>query len=133
MLLSQLAPIGVGFAFAYLIVGILWGLRGIIQLIAKRLVQLRPGEKLFQDKRFIISLIITFAAFFISTWSLAKNFMHQLGLARSAEAQKEIAQFIKDHNGQASPEEIQKFLDEHPNVMKTGMFTTTSGEAMSAE
>lgn len=132
-LLGMLAGSSVILSYVYLIVGLIWGTRGIIQLISKRYVQLRPGETLFQDKRFIMSLILTGGAFIMSVWSLATNFMHHMGLSTQKEAAQKIAEFMKEHNGHATPEEIKKFLDENKDIIEGTWFSKTLNTVVSKE
>lgn len=127
-LLHMLAPVSLVAAHIYLIVGLLWGVRGVISVLAKRLTQLRPGEKLFSSKAFVISLVMTCGTFFLSVWSITKNFLHDLGVIKHADALEKIKEFMEAHGNNPSDAEVAQFLKDNPDVYKAGESTTIVGQ-----
>ena len=126
--LHMLAPISLVATHIYLIVGLLWGVRGVISVLAKRLTQLRPGEKLFSSKAFVISLVTTSSTFFLSVWSITKNFLHDLGVIKHADALEKIKEFMEAHGNNPSDAEVAQFLKDNPDVYKAGEGTVIVGQ-----
>mgnify|MGYP003511458576 FL=1 len=71
---------------------------------------------------------MTCGTFFLSVWSITKNFLHDLGVIKHADALEKIKEFMEAHGNNPSDAEVAQFLKDNPDVYKSGEGTIIVGQ-----
>ena len=104
-----------------LICSIVWGARSFMAVMIKRKIQLRPGEKYWNDWRFLLSAILTAGICGYTIYHQVQNYiaakLSDEAARAFASASEKLAEFQREHPN-ATLQEAEEWLNQNPELRR---------------